>query len=120
MTPYDKLQKIREERHQQGEEFLPRIEKAHSELAPCPFCGGKVGLVVTDDEGNYRGCPDYDREEMLDYLDCPYSGVSVCIHHGYKEHNECPLHNWPPDQEGWVTQLYDNPEDAVKAWNRRV
>ena len=23
-----------------------------AELKPCPFCGGKVGLVLCDDEGN--------------------------------------------------------------------
>nr|DAT25071.1 MAG TPA: restriction alleviation protein [Caudoviricetes sp.] len=46
------------------------------ELKSCPFCGGKVSLVLCDDEGNLH-------DEA--YREHPYSGFGFMLHHAHKE-----------------------------------
>ena len=45
-----------------------------TELKPCPFCGGKVSLVLCDDEGNLH-------DEA--YRERPYSGLGFMLHHAH-------------------------------------
>lgn len=51
-----------------------------AELKPCPFCGGKVSLVLCDDEGNLH-------DEA--YREHPYSGLGFMLHHAAKS-DFCP------------------------------
>lgn len=53
-----------------------------AELKPCPFCGGKVSLVLCDDEGNLH-------DEA--YREHPYSGLGFMLHHAHEENPECPI-----------------------------
>ena len=53
-----------------------------NDLKPCPFCGGKVSLVLCDDEGNLH-------DEA--YREHPYSGLGFMLHHAHEENPECPI-----------------------------
>lgn len=78
---------------------------------PCPFCGGKVAVVICDDEGNL-----HDDE----YLSNPYSGVGYKLRHTHELNPECPIAKY--DEDGGIVGviIYDTAEDAIDAWNRRV
>lgn len=82
------------------------------ELKPCPFCGGKVSLVLCDDEGNLH-------DEA--YREHPYSGLGFMIHHAHEENPECPIASYECD--GGIlggVHIYDTEEQAAEAWNRRA
>lgn len=80
-----------------------------SKLKPCPFCGRMPYIQLTDDEGNHR---------PQSYLDDPYSGIGyVLCHPQADETDECPIATEPGGDLGeWI---YDTPEEAAEAWNRR-
>ena len=83
-----------------------------AELKPCPFCGGKVSIVLCDDEGNLH-------DEA--YRERPYSGLGFMLHHAHEDNPECPIASYECD--GGVlggVYIYDTEEQAVEAWNRRV
>ena len=77
-------------------------------LKPCPFCGGKASLAVSDDEGNMR-----DEEYEKD----PWSGLSYTIQHVEEDNDGCPIANFKGEMVG--TLLYDDREEATEAWNSR-
>lgn len=82
------------------------------ELKSCPFCGGKVSLVLCDDEGNLH-------DEA--YREQPYSGLGFMLHHAYEENPECPIASYECD--GGIlggVHIYDTEEQAAEAWNRRT
>ena len=82
------------------------------ELKPCPFCGGKVSLVLCDDEGNLR-------DEA--YREHPYSGLGFKLHHAHEENPECPIARYECD--GGIlggVYTYDTEEQAAEAWNWRA
>lgn len=82
------------------------------ELKPCPFCGGKVSLVLCDDEGNLH-------DEA--YREHPYSGVGFMLHHAHEENPECPIASYECD--GGIlggVHIYDTEEQAAEAWNKRA
>ena len=82
-----------------------------AELKPCPFCGGKVSLVLCDDEGNLH-------DEA--YREHPYSGLGFMLHHAHEENPECPIASYECD--GGIlggVHIYDTEEQAAEAWNRR-
>lgn len=82
------------------------------ELKPCPFCGGKVSLVLCDDEGNLH-------DEA--YREHPYSGVGFMLHHAHEENPECPIASYECD--GGIlggVHIYDTEEQAAEAWNKRT
>ena len=82
------------------------------ELKPCPFCGGKVSLVLCDDEGNLH-------DEA--YKEHPYSGLGFMLHHAHEDNPECPIASYECD--GGIlggVYIYDTEEQAAEAWNRRV
>lgn len=80
-------------------------------LKPCPFCGGRVNVVVSDDEGNDR-CDNYERD--------PWSGLSYKLNHTYEENEDCPVATHSREEGGSLgVYLYDNREEAVRAWNTR-
>ena len=83
-----------------------------AELKPCPFCGGKVGLVLCDDEGNMH-------DEA--YREHPYSGIGFMLHHAYEENPQCTIARYECDggSLGGV-HIYDTEEQAAEAWNRRA
>ena len=82
------------------------------DLKPCPFCGGKVSLVLCDDEGNLH-------DEA--YREHPYSGLGFMLCHAYEENPECPIASYECD--GGIlggVHIYDTEEQAAEAWNRRA
>ena len=83
-----------------------------AELKPCPFCGGKVSIVLCDDEGNLH-------DEA--YRERPYSGLGFMLHHAHEDNPECPIASYECD--GGVlggVYIYDTEEQAVETWNKRV
>ena len=82
------------------------------ELKPCPFCGGKISLVLCDDEGNLH-------DEA--YREHPYSGLGFMLHHAHEENPECPIASYECD--GGIVggvHIYDTEEQAAEAWNKRA
>ena len=83
-----------------------------NELKPCPFCGGKVSIILCDDEGNLH-------DES--YREHPYSGLGFMLHHAHEDNPECPIASYECD--GGIlggVYIYDTEEQAAEAWNRRV
>lgn len=83
-----------------------------NDLKPCPFCGGKVSLVLCDDEGNLH-------DES--YREHPYSGLGFMLHHAHEENPECPIASYECD--GGIlggVHIYDTEEQAAEAWNKRA
>lgn len=78
---------------------------------PCPFCGGKVAVVICDDEGNLRDD---------DYLSNPYSGVGYVLRHTYELNPKCPIAKYEGDGGIVGVWIYDTAEEAIEAWNRRI
>ena len=76
------------------------------ELKTCPFCGGKVVILVCDSEGNK-----HDEDYELD----PWSGLGYILHH-YEGSGTCMCPIEGSDLGIWI---YDTKEEAVKVWNRR-
>ena len=88
-----------------------------NKLKPCPFCGGKVHIVVTDDEGNRRG--ELGSKSAKEYLKDTWSGLAFCLMHVEADCKTgfCPLAN---DDQIIGDQLYDTKEGAIEAWNTRI
>lgn len=80
-------------------------------LKHCPFCGGKVAVVVCDHEGNL-----HDDE----YLFRPYSGVGYRIRHTHELNPRCPIAEYNVDGGIVGACMYDTAENAIEAWNRRI
>lgn len=89
---------------------LVHTSENSSELLPCPFCGGKISLLVCDDEGNV-----HDEEYEKD----PWSGLSYKLEHTTNDDpsNECPIAT--DEGEGLGGWSYDTREEAIEAWNNR-
>ena len=83
-----------------------------TELKPCPFCGGKVNLVLCDNEGNLH---DYG------YREHPYSGLAFMLCHTHEGSPDCPIASYECDGVifGGV-HIYDTEEEAAETWNRRA
>jgi hypothetical protein len=67
-----------------------------AELKPCPFCGGKVSIVLS------------------------YSGLGFMLHHAHEENPGCPIASYECD--GGIlggVYIYDTEEQATEAWNKR-
>ncbi|AAU85075.1 Lar-like restriction alleviation protein [Bacillus phage BCASJ1c] len=79
-------------------------------LKPCPFCGGKASVSVSDDEGNQRN------EE---YENDPWSGLSYQIKHDNRSNIDCPIAGHAEDGGIVGTYLYDSRKDLIAAWNKR-
>lgn len=77
-------------------------------LKPCPFCGGKVFIGISDDEGNYR-----DKAYEAD----PWSGLSYTLIHEYENGVECPIATHSEEILGSL--LYESREEATNIWNNR-
>lgn len=87
-------------------------EVTMADLKLCPFCGGKVSLVLCDDEGNLH-------DEA--YRERPYSGVGFMLRHTHEENPSCPIASYECD--GGIlggVYIYDTEERAAEAWNRRA
>lgn len=78
-------------------------------LRPCPFCGGKARLQLTDDEGNFK-------DES--YLENPYSGVGYVIVHDISDSGTCPIATDSDSSQG--SYIYASKEAAINAWNGRT
>lgn len=79
-------------------------------LRPCPFCGGKARIQVTDDEGNLKS---------ESYLKDPYSGVGYVIIHDISISTDCcPIATNLNEVQG--IYIYDSKQEAIDAWNKRV
>ena len=76
------------------------------ELKPCPFCGGKVSVVILDDEGNIKD-KEYERD--------PYSGLSYAMAHD-DPNGACPIATYDEP----LPWLYDSRDSVAHAWNRRA
>lgn len=78
----------------------------------CPFCGGKVHIVVCDDEGNYPKPEGYENE--------PWSGLGYRICHSKEDAvGNCPIAGYQ-DEDVMGTTIYDTAEEATIAWNKRA
>lgn len=78
-------------------------------LKPCPFCKGKVKIVVCDDEGN---------DHSDDYENDPWSGLGYKLRHTDRDvpdGEECPIATY--DDEDLGKLIYDTREEAAKIWN---
>lgn len=82
----------------------------YEELKPCPFCGGKAQIVISDDEGNLR-----DEE----YEKNPWSGLSFKIRHAHEENEGCPIATYYVDDATMGVYLYGSRDEALQAWNLR-
>ena len=82
-----------------------------NELKPCPFCGGKVSIVLCDDEGNLH-------DEA--YREHPYSGLDFMLHHAHEDNPECPIASYECNGGILGGVYYDTKEQAAEAWNRRA
>lgn len=78
---------------------------------PCPFCGGRVGVAVCDDEGNLHN---------FGYLARPYSGVGYRLVHTHELNPNCPIARYEEDGGTIGVHIYDTAEEALDAWNRRI
>ncbi|MBG9693285.1 hypothetical protein ABD91_21355 [Lysinibacillus sphaericus] len=79
-------------------------------LKPCPFCGGKAQLAISDDEGNLR-------DEK--YEKNPKSGLSFKIRHAHEENEGCPIATYDEDDATMGVYLYKSRDQALQAWNLR-
>lgn len=76
---------------------------------PCPFCGRKVRLQLTDDEGNFKD---------KSYLENPYSGVGYVIMHDISNSTHCcPIATYSDSLQG--IYIYPTKQAAINAWNKR-
>lgn len=85
-------------------------EKEMKNKLICPFCGGKVHIVVCDDEGNIQ-----DKE----YEKNPWSGLGYLIVHEEKDvpkDKNCPIATFDYDDSSLGTHIYDTKEDAMETW----
>ena len=80
-------------------------------LLPCPFCGGKARIQLTDEEGNWR---------ERSYLQNPYSGIGYVLIHTNNAEDECPIATYSEDETSLGIWNYDSEKSAVEAWNRRA
>jgi hypothetical protein len=80
------------------------VRSAEAGLLPCPFCGKRFGICVTDGEGNIRGG---------EYLDDPWSGVGFGATH---DSPDCPIGGDPEEFVSWS----DTPDGLVREMNRRA
>lgn len=87
---------------------LAYIRRVEGSMTPCPFCGKKPKLIFSDDEGNYKS------QDTEEYLDDPWSGLAFSIAHPEK----CVIGTDDREPDTYL-YMYDTPEDAAKAWNRR-
>ena len=78
-------------------------------LKPCPFCGELISIGWCDDEGNIK-------DEA--YAEDPYSGLRFYLKHETFWGTECPIATHKGEFIG--SQSYDEKEEAIDAWNRRV
>ena len=83
-----------------------------TELKPCPFCGNKIRIVISDSEGNI-----HDEEYEKD----PWSGLGYQLYHDITDDptENCPIarHEGEGIMGVWI---YDTREEAIEAWNRRA
>lgn len=78
----------------------------------CPFCGGEVRILVSDDEGNIHD---------EDYEDDPWSGLGYQLAHDESDTiGECPIAKFDGDESSLGIHIYDTREEANAAWNKRV
>ena len=83
-----------------------------AKLKPCPFCGGKIRIIVCDDEGNT-----HDDE----YENDPWSGLGYRLYHDITDcqAEKCPIagHECEGEMGVWI---YDTRAEAIEAWNKRT
>lgn len=82
-------------------------------LLPCPFCGKVPKIAICDEEGNPRD---------IDYLDDPWSGLSLLLVHEAPEHihpdQTCPIATFKGEALGIIS--YESVEEIVERWNKRI
>lgn len=79
------------------------------ELKPCPFCGGDVEIIATDDEGNIHRETEYESKQ--------WSGLQYGISHEERYNPDCPIATFEDELLG--SYLYDTKEELIEFWNRR-
>lgn len=82
------------------------------ELELCPFCKGKAHIIPCDDEGNLHYEDGYEQN--------PYSGIGYLLVHDSDENPDCPIAHEPGDNFYGGGKIYETPEQAAAAWNRRA
>lgn len=79
------------------------------DLKSCPFCGGKVNIIICDDEGNHHS-EDYEYD--------PWSGLGFLLEHNEADNPNCPIAHEEYGHCGRI--IYDSRKDAIEAWNTRI
>lgn len=75
----------------------------------CPFCGGQIDIVITDEEGNI-----HDEE----YAQNAWSGLCYAIEHTKEDNPNCPIARYKGESIG--AYLYDTKKELIEAWNERI
>ena len=68
-----------------------------TKLKLCPFCGGKVSIVLCDDEANLH-------DET--YREHPYSGLGFMLHHAHEENRNVRLQAMSAMAGFWVVYIF--------------
>lgn len=88
-------------------ERLPTKVGEYNELH-CPFCGGRVRIVVCDDEGNYPKEDGYEND--------PWSGLGYLLCHSEDDAiGDCPIAR-AEGEDLLGRMIYSSPEEAIDAW----
>mgnify|MGYP001853384140 CR=1 FL=1 len=110
----EKVNFTEEEKCEAYDAAISALKKIHDyremetkgDLLPCPFCGEKVEIQLTDNNGVWQG---------KNYLQNPVNGIGYVITHPSVP--QCPI---AASGERVGRDIYVSKDAAAKMWNRRA